>query len=156
MDPPISFRFFLLLSHCSLSPILSSSSVFLTVDSGHGSSAVMGVLDIVRPGRDGRDKAAPTETDADEKQGATATAGVNDSDQQDAAYSDPETRSLEAREDKEVTAHPDSITEGTYAGLQKAEAVALVWSRKAVLATYAWWVFCSDKLVGNLIAVDWT
>ncbi|KAJ5826035.1 hypothetical protein N7474_003173 [Penicillium riverlandense] len=100
----------------------------------------MGVLDTVR-GRDGRDNAAQTETDVYEKQGTTAASGVKDGDQQYALNADPETRSLEAREDKEVSAHPGSITEGTYAGLQKAEAVALVWSRKAVFGTYAWiWV----------------
>lgn len=98
----------------------------------------MGVLDIAQ-GRDGRDKAAQPETDAYEKQGAAATSGVvNDGDRQYALNVDPDTRSLESREDKEVTAHPDSITEGTYVGLQKAEAVALVWSRKAVFGTYAW------------------
>ncbi|UNI16000.1 Siderochrome iron transporter 2 [Purpureocillium takamizusanense] len=58
-----------------------------------------------------------------------------------ATTSDSDTLSLEARNEKEVELHPDQVTRGAELGVQKAEAAALVWSRKAVLATYAWiWV----------------
>ncbi|KAK4089027.1 hypothetical protein Purlil1_6460 [Purpureocillium lilacinum] len=59
----------------------------------------------------------------------------------DQATSDSDTLSLEARNEKEIELHPDQVTRGAELGVQKAEAAALVWSRKAVLATYAWiWV----------------
>ncbi|KAJ5293925.1 hypothetical protein PENANT_c009G08082 [Penicillium antarcticum] len=46
-----------------------------------------------------------------------------------------------ARAEKEIQEHPDEITSGAAAGVRKAEAVALVWGKKAVYATYAWiWV----------------
>ncbi|KAL5361577.1 major facilitator superfamily domain-containing protein [Aspergillus floccosus] len=49
--------------------------------------------------------------------------------------------SLEARNEKEIQQHPDAITHEANLGVQKAEAAALVWSKKAVYATYAWiWV----------------
>jgi hypothetical protein len=48
--------------------------------------------------------------------------------------------SLEARNEKEVQQHPDAITQEAHLGVQKAEAAALVWSKKAVYATYAWYV----------------
>ena len=56
----------------------------------------------------------------------------------DQATSDSDTLSLEARNEKEIELHPDQVTRGAELGVQKAEAAALVWSRKAVLATYAW------------------
>lgn len=43
-----------------------------------------------------------------------------------------------ARAAKERELHPDEITEGANAGVQKAEAVALVWPKKVVWAIYAW------------------
>ena len=43
-----------------------------------------------------------------------------------------------ARAEKELQEHPDEITVGAAAGVRKAEAVALVWGKKAVYATYAW------------------
>ena len=47
-------------------------------------------------------------------------------------------QSLEQRAEKEVQEHPDEITGDAQAGVQKAEATALVWSRKALYSTYAW------------------
>ncbi|OJI84632.1 hypothetical protein ASPTUDRAFT_40640 [Aspergillus tubingensis CBS 134.48] len=47
-------------------------------------------------------------------------------------------QSLEQRAEKEVQEHPDEITGDAQAGVQKAEATALVWSRKALYVTYAW------------------
>ncbi|ERS98236.1 siderochrome-iron transporter [Sporothrix schenckii 1099-18] len=49
--------------------------------------------------------------------------------------------SLEARNELEVQKHGGVVTEKAQLGVQKAEAAALVWSRKAVLLTYVWiWV----------------
>ncbi|KAF7591348.1 hypothetical protein BBP40_001672 [Aspergillus hancockii] len=54
---------------------------------------------------------------------------------------DSSSLSLEARNEKEVQQHPDAVTQDAYMGQQKAEAAALVWSKKAVILTYAWiWV----------------
>jgi hypothetical protein len=46
--------------------------------------------------------------------------------------------SLEARNEKEIQQHPNEVTANAHLGVQKAEAAALVWSKKAVWATYAW------------------
>lgn len=53
--------------------------------------------------------------------------------------SDPNDRSsLEARAEREIELHPDQVTEGAELGVQKAEAAALVWSKKALIGIYAW------------------
>lgn len=57
---------------------------------------------------------------------------------QNAFASDSDTLSLEARNEKEIQAHPDQITADAEIGVQKAEATALVWSKKTVYAVYAW------------------
>jgi len=57
----------------------------------------------------------------------------------DSSASDSDTLSLEAQNEKEVQAHPDQITRNADQGVQKAEAAALVWSKKTVLATYGWY-----------------
>ncbi|KAJ5188612.1 Major facilitator superfamily domain general substrate transporter [Penicillium cf. griseofulvum] len=45
------------------------------------------------------------------------------------------------RAEKEIREHPDVVSANAADGVRKAEAVALVWSKKAVFATYAWiWV----------------
>ncbi|KAL2822693.1 major facilitator superfamily domain-containing protein [Aspergillus cavernicola] len=55
--------------------------------------------------------------------------------------SDPSDADLFARNEKEVEQNPDRITADAHLGVQKAEAAAMVWSKKAVWATYAWiWV----------------
>ena len=46
--------------------------------------------------------------------------------------------SLEARNEKEAQEHPDQVTRDALLGQQKAEAAALVWSKKAVRFTYGW------------------
>ncbi|KAL4938715.1 hypothetical protein BDV06DRAFT_214880 [Aspergillus oleicola] len=49
--------------------------------------------------------------------------------------------SLFARNEKEIEQNPDKVTQDAHLGVQKAEAVTLVWSKKAVYATYIWiWV----------------
>lgn len=65
---------------------------------------------------------------------------VEDGAQRDTAVSseilDPS--SLEWRDEKELQDHPDVVNEKAHAGLQKAEASALVWDKKVVFAIYAW------------------
>lgn len=65
---------------------------------------------------------------------------------QDMIASDSDTLSLEARNEKEVQLNPDQITANAELGVQKAEAVTLVWSKRTVYAVYAWWVriFCCE------------
>lgn len=48
--------------------------------------------------------------------------------------------SLTERNAENVEKHPDEVTQDAYLGVQKAEAAALVWSKKAVYLTYAWYV----------------
>lgn len=55
-----------------------------------------------------------------------------------ASDSDESRMSLEERDDRENRAHPDQVTQDAQLGQQKAEAMALVWSKKALIATYAW------------------
>lgn len=61
----------------------------------------------------------------------------------DTSNNTSERNSLEARNEKEVMQHPDEVTSNAQLGVKKAEAAALVWSKKAVYATYAWWVIIS-------------
>jgi hypothetical protein len=53
----------------------------------------------------------------------------------DATDTDSDRLSLEERNEKEVQQHPEEITHDAQAGQQKAEAVALVWSKPALYAT---------------------
>ena len=46
--------------------------------------------------------------------------------------------SLEERNEKEVVELGGQVTAGAQLGVQKAEAAALVWSKKAVYLTYGW------------------
>ncbi len=46
--------------------------------------------------------------------------------------------SLEEKNEKEIREHPNTITAFAQPGVQKAEAVALVWSRPALYTAYAW------------------
>lgn len=50
-----------------------------------------------------------------------------------------DTISLEARNEREVQQHPDTVTAGAQLGVQKAEAAALVWGKPALLFIYAWY-----------------
>lgn len=52
--------------------------------------------------------------------------------------SDSESLDLVDRNEKEILEHPDQVTANALPGVQKAEAVALVWDKKALYATYAW------------------
>lgn len=61
--------------------------------------------------------------------------------EQPSSDNDTSRLSLEAINEKEIQAHPDHVTAAAEPGVQKAEAAALVWPKKAVYATYAWiWV----------------
>lgn len=91
----------------------------------------MGVLEMVR----GRDNTA----------GVSDLVGTEDHrpketspENPDISGSDSDRKSLEARNEKEIEAHPGEITEGAQLGIQRAEAAALVWSKKALFITYAW------------------
>lgn len=63
-------------------------------------------------------------------------AEVNDSEKADVSGTDSDGLSLEERNEKEVQLHPNQVTVGAHLGQQKAEAAALVWSKKALYATY--------------------
>lgn len=67
---------------------------------------------------------------------------VEDDSQRDAAVSAEtlDASSLEWRDEKELQAHPDVVNDNAQAGLKKAEASALVWSKTTVYVIYAWWV----------------
>ncbi|KAI2785682.1 Major facilitator coppper-regulated transporter crmC [Penicillium oxalicum] len=58
------------------------------------------------------------------------------------ARADADAQSLEDRDEREVLEHPDQITHDAQAGVQKAEATALVWSKKGLYSTYAWIWLC--------------
>jgi hypothetical protein len=49
-----------------------------------------------------------------------------------------DTVSLEEKNEREIIEHPNEITQDAQIGVQKAEATALVWSKTALYATYAW------------------
>lgn len=51
---------------------------------------------------------------------------------------DSDNVSLEKRDEREVERNPDTINTKAEAGLQKAEAAALVYGPNTVLAIYAW------------------
>ncbi|KAJ5398671.1 hypothetical protein N7465_009160 [Penicillium sp. CMV-2018d] len=53
-----------------------------------------------------------------------------------------DTQSLEERNERELLEHPDEVTQEAQVGVQKAEATALVWSKTALYATYAWIWLC--------------
>lgn len=59
----------------------------------------------------------------------------------EATGSDSDNLSIEARNEKEVQQNPDEVTAGAQRGVQKAEAAALVWDKKAIYCIYSWFVF---------------
>ncbi|CAN8098833.1 unnamed protein product [Discula destructiva] len=77
--------------------------------------------------------------DPDNKE--SPAADVKTDHEQPISDSDSSRVSLEARDEKEIQAHPDQVTATAEPGVQKAEAAALVWPKWAVYGTYAWiWV----------------
>jgi antitoxin component of MazEF toxin-antitoxin module len=95
----------------------------------------MGVLDFVRGRNDSRLVAPPGTAQPPKSESGVI---IPEYSAQDLSASDSDTLSLEAQNEKEIHAHPDEITENADLGVKKAEAAALVWSKKAVYATYAW------------------
>ncbi|KAJ9190807.1 hypothetical protein DTO164E3_8123 [Paecilomyces variotii] len=94
----------------------------------------MGALDLIKGRHDHHLAAAVSESEAYPPSKAEAHVP-------DQSGSDTETLSLEEREAREIEKHPDQITQDAQLGVQKAEAAALVWPKKAVYGTYAWiWV----------------
>jgi MFS family permease len=77
----------------------------------------------------------PREDVTDTKEKNSVVDSGNDSTFQD---TDSERLSLDERNEKEVQRNPNHITQDAQMGQKKAEAVALVWSKGAVYATYAW------------------
>ncbi|EKV10937.1 Siderochrome-iron transporter, putative [Penicillium digitatum] len=53
-----------------------------------------------------------------------------------------DTQRLEERNERELLEHPDEVTPEAQIGVQKAEAAALVWTKTALYATYAWIWLC--------------
>lgn len=64
-------------------------------------------------------------------------------------------RSLEERHERQLLEDPNGVTQGAQPGIQKAEATALVWTRTALYATYAWSVSLAlspkDRLISNIV-----
>ncbi|ODM23818.1 hypothetical protein SI65_01407 [Aspergillus cristatus] len=94
----------------------------------------MGVLDLVR-GRNNTSVASGLVVTEDQDQQPRESEPKNPgSDSNDRS-------SLDARAEREIELHPGQVTEGAGLGVQKAEAAALVWSKKALIGIYAWiWV----------------
>lgn len=51
-----------------------------------------------------------------------------------------ETKSLERQDEKEIQQRPNEVNVNASIGLQKAEAAAFVYSKKALIGIYAWYV----------------
>lgn len=68
---------------------------------------------------------------------------------------DGDVRSLEERHERQLLEDPNGVTHGAQPGIQKAEAAALVWTRKALYATYAWSVSFTlspkDTLMSDIV-----
>jgi hypothetical protein len=99
----------------------------------------MGILNLIRGRNDAHlaAAAAPPGT-AQPTESKTGDMMPEHAVKDDFSASDSDTLSLEAQNEKEVQLHPDEITHNADLGIQKAEAAALVWSKKAVYLTYAW------------------
>lgn len=91
----------------------------------------MGVIDRIRSRRD--DEVQPATDPAAEATDEKGAPNVQDSEWSPASSDDNLARAA-----KEIEAHPGQVTEGATPGVQKAEAAALVWPKKAVYAIYAW------------------
>lgn len=92
----------------------------------------MGVVDTIRGrdenGRTSKSFLPPDYEDETTKQESPANDTTNN----------PGEESLEWHDEKEVQAHPDQINPNADIGLQKAEAAALVYTKKVVFGIYAW------------------
>lgn len=52
--------------------------------------------------------------------------------------SDSDNLSLEEKNEREIQRNPNQVTANAELGIQKAEAAALVWTKKTVYCAYAW------------------
>lgn len=95
----------------------------------------MGVFDAIEARRETSN--APDPAAAESNQPKHEESDVY-GDTTDTSNTTSERSSLEARNEKEIQQHPDQVTEDAQLGVKKAEAVALIWSKKTVYAIYAW------------------
>lgn len=94
----------------------------------------MGVLDLVR-GRNNASMAPDLVATEDQEPNKSPPEKENP----ETPGSDSNNRSsLEERAEREIELHPNQVTEGVDSGVQKAEAAALVWSKKALICIYSW------------------
>lgn len=91
----------------------------------------MGVLDLVR-GRNNTSVASGLVVTEDQDQ------QFRESEPKNPGSDSNDRSSLEARAEREIQLHPGQVTEDADLGVQKAEAAALVWSKKALICIYAW------------------
>lgn len=92
----------------------------------------MGILDNVRGRKDAVIAEAAIQPNAEPN--AEPKSDITD---RPPSYSNSDL-SLEARNEREVEKHPDEVTKDASEGVQKVQAAALVWSKKAVYCIYAW------------------
>ena len=89
----------------------------------------MGALDLIR-GRDDNGRMSrpfvPPDSDGKEQGLSASPAEI------------PSPESVEWHDEKEIQEHPNEINASADLGLQKAEAAALVYTKKVVVGIYAW------------------
>lgn len=91
----------------------------------------MVVLDLARGHNETTEAMAAAHTE--EPTGKNVTAGTTEG-----LEATSDSLSLVEENEKEIVEHPDEITKDAQIGVQKVEAAALVWSKTAVYAIYAW------------------
>lgn len=75
----------------------------------------------------------------DTSEASVASANEKDTNvNNDLSGSDSDRLSLEARNEKDVLAHPDEVTADAQLGVKKAEAAAIVWPAWALYCVYGW------------------
>lgn len=94
----------------------------------------MGVIDVIRR-RD--DRGRTSQAFVPEADGSKETNASNPTETE----VPPDASSLEWQDEKEVQNRPDQINDRAQLGVQKAEAAALVYTKKVVIGIYAWCVF---------------
>ncbi|KAJ5721665.1 Siderochrome iron transporter 2 [Penicillium malachiteum] len=99
----------------------------------------MGAIDVIRGRNEGGRTSKPfvPPDEGIEKQEPSTNESITTS-----SPSSPEEESFEWHDEKEVQRNPDHINANAELGLQKAEAAALVYTRKVVLGIYGWIWLC--------------
>lgn len=77
----------------------------------------------------------------------------NREEEQHPNLSDDDARVLSARDEKEVNERPDIVNLDAKPGLQKAEAVALIWNKKIIVCLLAWYV--PKFMLPNYLPESW-